>query len=71
MKHSIFDSVSLIALNIFGLTIFKLDLHDFLNIGAFFVILISNWSKFSTQLIKWAKSWKKRKTNASKDKTHN
>ena len=61
MKQQITDSVSVFVLNLWGLTMFKLDLHDLLNIGAFLVILISNWSRFSVQLRKWFKAWKKRK----------
>lgn len=68
MKQTIAENASIAFVNLFGLYIFKLDLHDLLNIGAFLVILVSNWSRFSVQIRKWIK--KIRQTDASKNKTN-
>ena len=66
MKHSIAENAMIAVMNLFGLAIFKLDLHDLLNIAAFLVILVSNWSRFSVQIRKWIKKYKQ--TNAKNNK---
>lgn len=61
MKHDILQGLGLAITNAICVYITKVEINDVLSVGAFCVILISNWNRFILQLKKWFKSDKAKK----------